>query len=214
MTTEVRRELGAKAAPSRRQEVLATAVTIFGTRGYRATSMNDIAAEVGLSKPALYHYFSGKEELLVSVFENVLRDNITQARRIVTEGTSAGEALRQTLVERVAYTCANSAILQVFYEEEAELPAALRARVTQGRREYQQVLTDLIERGLAEGDFELPTTPTIVANSFIGACNWAYKWYHPSGPKSAAELGEDIAELLVRSIAGHRGASVGRGGTP
>jgi TetR/AcrR family transcriptional regulator, cholesterol catabolism regulator len=212
-TTAVREELGslAKAAPGRRQEVLETAVTIFGTHGYRATSMNDIAAEVGLSKPALYHYFSGKEELLVSVFEDVLRDNITQARRIVTGGTSAGQALRQTLVERVAYTCNNSPILQVFYEEEAELPAPLRARVTQGRREYQQVLTDLIERGVAEGEFELSTTPTIVANSFIGACNWAYKWYQPGGPKSAAELGEDMAELLLRAIVVRRDAA-GAGG--
>jgi AcrR family transcriptional regulator len=196
----------AKAAPRRRQEVLAKAVTIFGTRGYRATSMNDIAAEVGLSKPALYHYFSGKEELLVSVFEDVLRDNITQAHRIVTEGTSAATALRKTLVERVAYTCRNTPILQVFYEEEAELPPLLRARVTEGRRQYQRVLTDLIERGVAEGAFELATSPTIVANSFIGACNWAYKWYQPGGPKSPGELGEDIADLLLRSIGARPGA--------
>jgi TetR/AcrR family transcriptional regulator, cholesterol catabolism regulator len=134
------------------------------------------------------------------VFEDVLRDNITQARRIVTEGTSAARALRQTLVERVVYTCNNSPILQVFYEEEAELPTHYRTRVTQGRREYQRVLMDLIERGVAEGEFELATSPTIVANSFIGACNWAYKWYQPGGPKGAAELGEDIADLLLRSI--------------
>ncbi len=190
-----------KPGPDKRQEVLSRAVTIFGSRGYRATSMNDIAAEVGLSKSALYHYFSGKEELLASVCEAVVRDNIAQARRIAIEGASPHVALRAMLVERVAYTCDNSRILQVFYEEDAELPSRLRARVTQCRREYQQVLTDLIEQGVAEGHFVLSTSPTIVANSFIGACNWAYKWYQPRGPSSSAELGQAIADLLMRSVA-------------
>src|SRR5688500_18784517 len=106
----------------KRDEVVSRAIEIFGSRGYRATSMRDLAEHVNLSKSALYHYFKSKEDLLVGIYKRVIAENIDAARRINDDDQPPELALRQILADRVVYTCRNRGILQVFHEEEAELP--------------------------------------------------------------------------------------------
>jgi AcrR family transcriptional regulator len=162
--------------------------------------MNDLANHVGLSKSALYHYFTSKQDLLVEIYAGVMAENLDAAKRITDGDEPLEEAVRQMLVDRVAYTCKNRRILQIFHEEEAELPKRLMSQVIASRRAYQEVLTDLLDRGQASGDFAFDTTPMLVANVLLGACNWSYKWYDPRGPKTADQLAEEVAHLLMRSI--------------
>ena len=63
--------------------MLSISTEIFSRQGFRATSMNEIAAAVGLSKPTLYHYFRSKEELLVRIYSEVLDESLGGAREIV-----------------------------------------------------------------------------------------------------------------------------------
>src|SRR3954452_14977462 len=72
-------------ADAQRARVLTVSAEIFSRQGFRATSMNEIAAAVGLSKPTLYHYFRSKEELLVRIYSEVLDESLEDARRVVAE---------------------------------------------------------------------------------------------------------------------------------
>jgi TetR/AcrR family transcriptional regulator, cholesterol catabolism regulator len=187
-------------AQDKRHEVIETAISIFSEHGYRATSMNDIAQAVGLSKSTMYHYFSGKQELLVSIYESVLSDNVETARLIAESGGPIDNELREMLVERVVYCCTHAAILRIFFEEEAELPPRLRAKVLEGRRAYQSVMVDLVEQGMKDGLFVSTASATMVVNTFLGAANWTYKWYREDGDRTPRELGEELAGVLMRSI--------------
>jgi TetR/AcrR family transcriptional regulator, cholesterol catabolism regulator len=184
----------------KRQELLRQAIVVFSGRGYRATSMNDLAEQVGLSKSTLYHYFRSKQDLLVAIYDGVVAENIAAAKRITTNEKSVVDSLRQMLADRVAYTCDHHRILQIFHEEESELPNRLLSKVVKSKRDYQKVMTDLLEQGLAEGVFAFNTTPMIVANCLLGSCNWSYKWYKPEGKKSTATLAAEVSELLMGSV--------------
>jgi AcrR family transcriptional regulator len=185
---------------ARRRTVLAAAVAVFSERGYRATTMSDVAAAVGMGKASLYHYVGSKEEILVELYEEVLRENVIAARRIADSDRSALEALRELLADRVAYTCRNRDLLRVFFEEEAELPPRHQARLLAARREYEQTLQDLLARGAEAGELTLSTTPTIFANTALGAANWTYKWFRPDGPLTPEQLGAQIADLLLAGL--------------
>ena len=67
---------------ARRRAVLDAAVAVFSARGYRAASMADIARKLGMGKASLYHYVSSKDEILVELYEDVLRESVISARRI------------------------------------------------------------------------------------------------------------------------------------
>lgn len=195
----------------KRTELLQRAIEIFSSRGYRATSMKDLADQVNLSKSTLYHYFNSKQDLLVAIYDEVMLENMVAARRISQGIQSPADSLRQMLADRVSYTCHNHRILQIFHEEEAELPKRLMKKVLESRRAYQMVMVDLLEKGLAEGVFEFSSTPMIVANCLLGACNWSYKWYNPDGPKTPEQLGDEVAELLMGAILAFRSPLVAFG---
>src|SRR5690349_633933 len=95
------------AGVDKRTELIAKAVTIFSAKGFRGTSMNQIAAAGGIHKSTLYHYFTGKEELLVEIYGDVLGANVLAAERILASDQPTAVKLREMLVARVIYTCTN-----------------------------------------------------------------------------------------------------------
>lgn len=185
---------------ARRREVMAAAVAVFSEQGYRATSMSDIAAKLGMGKASLYHYVGSKEEILVELYEEVLRENVIAARQIASAESTAFDALAGLIADRVAYTCRNQELLRVFFEEEAELPARQQSRLVAVRHEYEQTLLDMVARGEAAGEFTLTTTPQIFVNTVLGAANWTYKWYQPQGPLTPEELGAQMAAILLATL--------------
>jgi len=189
------------AADEKRARVLAASVEIFGARGYRATSMNEIAAEVGLSKPTLYHYFRNKEELLVRIYSEVLDESLRMARESVAAAATPLDGLRDVLVSRVVYTCENRELLKICFEEEDELRPDLAEELLVRRRAFEDVLTDALAAHLAaHPQVHLPMLPKVFVNMCLGAVNWTYKWYRPTGPRTPAELGREMAGALLAVV--------------
>jgi AcrR family transcriptional regulator len=185
---------------ARRRAVLDAAVAVFSERGYRGASMSDIAERLEMGKASLYHYVGSKQEILVELYEDVLRENVAAARRIAAAERPARDGLAELIADRVAYTCRNRDLLRVFFEEEAELPPRAQARLIAARHDYEQTLLDLLERGRRDGEFSLPTSPAIFVNSALGAANWTYKWFNPAGPLTPEQLGAQIAALLLAGL--------------
>jgi len=189
-------------ATEQRERVLAGAAQIFSRQGYRATSMAEIAAEVGLSKPTLYHYFRNKEELLVRLYEDVMNESLVNARRIENTVSDPLDALREFIVYRVRYTCENQAIHKVFFEEEEELPPGLIDSVLEMRKQFEDVMKRLVGRHLERTGRSLIVSKTVYVNTCLGAANWVYKWYDPAGPLKPEELGRDVARVLLLPLSG------------
>ena len=191
---------GPSKADAQRQRVLSASAEIFSRRGYRATSMNEIAAEVGLSKPTLYHYFRRKEDILVRLYENVMEHILSSAQAIAAAAPSPIAALRQLITYRVRYTCENQALHKLFFEEEAELPPGMLRTVLQRRREFENILKSAVLQHLAATGITLPTTPTVYVNTCLGAANWVYKWFNPTGSEDPQTLGQHIATLVLQPL--------------
>jgi TetR/AcrR family transcriptional regulator, cholesterol catabolism regulator len=181
----------------RRRGVLQAAAALYAEQGYRATSMNDLAARVGLSKPALYHYVRSKEDLLVELYEEVLRANTDSVSAIEVGSRRAIDALREVVVQRVVYTCEHQALLRVFFEEEAGLPRSALEEVLRARRQYEDVVIAIALRAADQDGLEIGTTPRIYVKALLGAANWVYKWYDPAGRLGPRALGEEIAAALL-----------------
>jgi AcrR family transcriptional regulator len=188
-------------ADAQRVRVTRISAEIFSRRGFRATSMNEIAAAVGLSKPTLYHYFRSKEELLVRIYADVLDESLAMGRRIVADAAGPLDAIRDLIAARVVYTCEHQSLLTVCFEEEHELPADLAEQLLRRRRTFEEFFVAALERHLAgHPEVRLPMTPKVYVNMCLGAVNWCYKWYRPSGPDTPEQLGRQLAETLTTSL--------------
>lgn len=192
---------GPTRADAQRARVLSISAEIFSRQGFRATSMNEIAAAVGLSKPTLYHYFRSKEELLVRIYSEVLDESVEAARRTVAAAPTPLAAIRDLIASRVVYTCEKQQILKVCFEEEHELPADLVADLLRRRREFEDLFISTVEehrRGYP--DALVDVVPRVYVNACLGSINWCYKWYRQSGAATPAELGRQIAASLTAAL--------------
>lgn len=188
-------------ADRQRLRVLATAADIFSRRGFRATSMNEIAAAIGLSKPTLYHYFRSKEELLVRLYSDVLDESLRMALEVVDTEPTPLEAVRGLIRSRVVYTCRRQALLKVCFEEEHELPADLAEQLLRRRRAFEDLFSAALDAHLrAHPSIEIGMPPKVWVNMCLGAVNWTYKWFRESGNCTPEQLGDQIAASLTAGI--------------
>src|SRR6202171_2267965 len=152
------RRNGVSAPPRERsEEVYRAALQLFREKGYHATSMQDIAAAVGLYKGSLYHYIGGKEDLLVQVFERAMATLLADVERIVAD-TSLEPSIQLRLIVQahVEAVSENLDALTVYLHEFRALAGESLARVRAQRERYAQLVSEIVSRGVRVGEFETP----------------------------------------------------------
>jgi AcrR family transcriptional regulator len=182
-----------------RRQVLQTAADLFRERGYRATTLDDIAARLGMSKASLYTYFRAKEDLLAAISRETIEGFRREMDRILGAGLAPDETLRRIVRRHVEFVIAHRSFLTVFFSEEANLPARLARALAARKDRYDKALERLIAAGIRAGVFrDLP--PRLVVFGLLGMLNWLYKWYNPAGPWGAEEIARAFLDLLERGL--------------
>lgn len=130
-------------SPSRREQILAASRTLFRTRGYHATTIDEIGEAVGVTGPAIYRHFTGKAEILVEIFEMAtarLYEDATIAAR-----TLRGYDLLAVLIENhVRFAVNDRDVIAVYGREERNLPDSDRRRLRKEQRSYVNIWTEAL----------------------------------------------------------------------
>jgi len=188
-------------SPEKRREIVRAAARVFQRRGLAAIGMREIAAELGMAVGNLYYYFKDKEELLAFVQEGALDHLLASAERITGSDLPIAEKLRRLIAEHVTILndAQEGAPGSLAHLETAGLTEPHRSRLQARRDEYEHAYRRLIEDGIAGGVFR-EIDPKAAALTILGAANWTVKWFRPDGGKSAATIGREQADLLVRGL--------------
>src|ERR1700738_3153988 len=185
---------------TRSEEVYRAALRLFREKGYHATSMQDIAAAVGLYKGSLYHYIGGKEDLLVQVFERAMGSLLADVERIVAD-TSLRPSAQLRLIVQAHVSCVSENLdaLTVYLHEFRALAGEGLATVRAQRERYAQLVGEILKRGVLDGEFETPDV-RIATLGLLGMCNWMCQWYRPGGRLGPAEIGGYFADLVLSGL--------------
>jgi TetR/AcrR family transcriptional regulator, cholesterol catabolism regulator len=187
-------------ARDRQQEVYGAALRLFREKGYHATSMQDIAAAVGLYKGSLYHYIGSKEELLVEVFERGMGTLLREVERIAAEsGVPPATQLRRVIRAHVGAVAENLDALTVYFHEWRSLAGESMDNVLAQRDRYAALVAQIVERGVHAGEFQTPDI-RMATLGVLGMCNWLCQWYQPDGRLTAAEIAEHFADLALSGL--------------
>jgi AcrR family transcriptional regulator len=206
-----------------RQEILRTAARLFQQRGYDATSMNDVAAALKLSKGGLYHHFQSKDEILFEIMNHAME--ITQERvlnpvRGIANPEDRLRALIRLHIEVVLSP--RDREITVMLHENHPLPPALRKRINSRKKEYIHFVESLIaevqkqaqKQAQKEPQREAPkdaqrtgsartaVSPRAAAFALLGMINWIYQWYKPEGDLQTHNLIPQFTALVFAGILG------------
>lgn len=187
---------------------MGTAAALFARRGYRATSLDEVAAALGMKKASLYHYIDSKEALLTEIYHGILDRIEAAVAPLATLDLPPDERLRRMIHAHVSVVAAERDMLAVVFREEAELPAAPRGAIRRRKRSYEELFCSVVEEGQRAGLFH-PVAPRIAVNALLGMCNWMYQWYSPAGVQSAQDIAAAFTLLFESGLRAHGDPQVG-----
>ena len=179
------------------------ALHMFLQRGYRGTSMKALAAQVGVSAPAIYWYFSSKEELYVSVIEKAMQDFVTSVRGSMTESDPC-DRLAQLVRAHVTWQLQQPDVAKAFdltvsvKSASHDIPSDRLASIKAMELEYVQVLRQVISDGQAQGVMR-PSDVSSTAFAVVSLCEYVHTWFKPEGRLSVEEVA-DAYERMIRNM--------------
>jgi len=194
---------------TKREAVLKTAAQLFLEKSYGRTSLNDVAERLSITKPALYHYFRNKEEILVECYRlgtNLIEETLNEI------ASHCGTGLEK--VEAFIYSYANVMTVNfgrcVMRLDEGDLSSAALAEVRNYKRKIDRRLRSFLQEGMEDRSIA-PCDPKIAAFAIAGALNWICEWYEPEGALSAEEIASQFARTLTQGLARTRRRNGTRG---
>jgi TetR/AcrR family transcriptional regulator, cholesterol catabolism regulator len=184
----------------RRAQIRRVAGELFDRFGYRETSMDKIAEEVGIKKASVYYYFPSKDRLLIEMHDEMIELIIASHEARMEPGTaSASELILGMMTDIVSLQETHPGSLRVFFEHYRELPEPERTRILERRAVYERYLRDQLQRGVDDGEFR-PLDVRLAAFAIFGIANWTYQWFSPSGPATAEQVAREFWRMLRHGL--------------
>jgi TetR/AcrR family transcriptional regulator, cholesterol catabolism regulator len=187
----------------RRQQIVETAAELFDAAGYASTTMDDLAAAVGVAKPTLYHYFQRKEDILHSIHEEFIDLLVGRHEARLGAGLGPEQLLLEVMADLLELMETHHGHVRVFFEHHRELSAEAQVPIKHKRDAYEQMVQDLFSRGVVSGAFR-PVDVRLATLATFGMCNWAYQWYRSTGELRSREIAYQFWSFLVLGL-GARG---------
>lgn len=184
----------------KREALLHAAAQAFSENGYYRTSLDDIAARLGVTKPTLYYYARNKEELIAAVGTRALQQ-IMEA----FESDPNSPALDQLkhLLRRYAEVVTTDFGRSLVLLTDADLNDEAGSSIQKNKKAIDGRIRALIGEGINDGSIgacDIRLTAFIIA----GAINGIARWFNSDGPETAASIAEKVANQLARGISTQR----------
>jgi len=178
----------------KREAVILTAARAFRQRGYHNTSLDDIARELSVTKPTVYHYVANKEQLLFECFRTGLGLIMAGFEEVCSSTGSARERLAYVMT-RYAEALTSDFGWCMVQAENQDLSPAMSQKVKKLKSEIDQGIRRLLQEGVADGSIRSCDTK-ITAFALAGAMNWIAYWYKSGDSLTAGEIAHRFMDLF------------------
>jgi TetR/AcrR family fatty acid metabolism transcriptional regulator len=203
----------AGARDEKRERILAGAVEAFAARGFYRTRVSDVAKAAGVADGTIYLYFSGKDQLLSTIFESTLDDFWSRGRDYVYLSEDAAERVDRLLELHLRYLGENRALAAVFQVDLRHSPHFLGEISRRIFRRHLDRLSDMLRLGQEQGRFATDIEPEVLARLVFGAIDQLVTSWVLSRRNYRLELLIPAAQRFVRRALGRStGAATGGGG--
>lgn len=181
-------------------EIYEQASRLFAERGYAATTLQDIADAMGVTRPALYYYVKNKDDLLGKLVTEVTEGGVTRVREISRQKGLAPVDRLRALARLIAVERATQpSRFRLLDRSEAELPAELGDAHLKAKRNLLDEIAKVIDEGIVSGQFR-PCDARVAALGVIGMCNWVAWWFHPGPEHPIDPVADQIADMAVAAV--------------
>src|SRR5580700_258825 len=197
------REAAIETRQQPRQEILRAAARLFQQQGYDATSMNDVAAALKLSKGGLYHHFQSKDEILFHIMSHAMEITEERVVKVARRIEGVEERLRTLIKLHIQVVLSpEDREITVMLHENHPLPPALRRQINARKKDYLHFVEHLVADVQRKRNSRSSVTPRAAALALVGMINWIYQWYKPEGTLSGDALVQQFTDIFFHGALG------------
>jgi AcrR family transcriptional regulator len=182
----------------KRALIVRSAAQAFGRKGFHATTLDEIAADLNVTKASLYYYFATKEDLLYEVHLLSMQEVIEILEKIREQGGPPPDQLRRAVREhlRIMATHYEGAFL---LQQEYDLATGNRDEIRRLRNNYEALFREILEEGQKQRLFRIKDV-RVAARAMLGAINWFLRWYRSGGRLTVDEIADAYVDLFFYGL--------------
>ncbi len=185
--------------PEIRENILKCAATVFAKTGYASSTITDIATATGLSRGALYHYFTSKEAILCGILSQHVLEFLGKVEEAMRSSEVAVEQL-SAITEAIVSVNSRSPNEQIILLSEInELPDREREMMEKVERKILDLLSSLLVRVDVRGKITR-ANKRVYTMMYLGIINYTFTWYDPNGKVTPAEYAELATDLFLKGL--------------
>jgi len=184
----------------RKAEIVRTATELLSEHGYQGMNLEDVAERTDIAKATLYHYFSGKDELVAAVIEALTADVNGRLERELdaVRDRSHLEQIRTLIREQIRILTDTAPEVATLFSWPKTWPESFQDTIKESRRRHDAIFRRVVEAGLAAGEFDCPD-PDVALQCLHGVLNQSSLWIRPSLPREKkAELWDAVVDTASR----------------
>ncbi len=184
-----------------RGRIIRTASTLFAARGFRGTSIRDIAKAMNMSISNIYHYFGNKEGLLLAILEDASEELVRKLNEVRSMDLTPVARFRNLVENHLRLSQKNNDQGKIFSLDEEHLSEEGERINRRIQREilgiYREELAELQKEGIAQ-DRSL----TVLTFNVLGVINWQLRWFRPEGSLSFEQVTDEIVSFILYGVLG------------
>ena len=182
----------------RRVAIIKSAAHVFGRKGFHGTTLEEIAADLNVTKASLYYYFSTKEELLYEVHLLSMQDVLARVEAIRAASASPVEQMEGAITEHLRVLAGDyeGAFL---LQQEYNLPEEYRLEIVRLRDRYEKILLEIVQQGERQRLFRVKDA-RIAVRMLLGGINWVLRWYRSSGRLTVDEIAAAYVDFVFYGL--------------
>lgn len=182
----------------KRDAVLRTAAQIFNEKGFHATSLDEVAERLQISKPTLYYYVKNKDDILFQCVSRGL-DMMQEAIRVVGQSGGTAHDKLVAAMRQYAEIATMDFGMCVIRVGEDPLPPESRSALRKMKGAIDFEFRELIRQGIAEGSMT-DCDPRMAAFAIAGALSWIGRWYRPDGGQTPRQIADQFIKLIESGL--------------
>jgi TetR/AcrR family transcriptional regulator, cholesterol catabolism regulator len=181
----------------RQAEVTLDAARVFAARGYDQTSVPQLASELGIAAGSLYHYFGGKEQLLIAICNELMEPLLAQAATLAARDLPPADHLRALVRIWVQHVVEHRDHMLVFQQERHVIDTGAQWRTIRADRKRFETLVDTALATIADTPHARFTDRRLALSALLGMVNHTAQWYRPRGRLTPETIADGYVDLLL-----------------
>lgn len=183
----------------KKEDILKSAIQVIAEKGYHATTMEDIAAKLLMTKGSVYYYFKDKQDLLYQSYKMLLEQSNETIEEIQQKNISVNQKLENAMIAHIEFLITERSGFESGMKPEHFFEGEQLDIILELRSKYANSFDQIIEEGIESKVFS-EVDVKVVRNIILGAMNWVIQWFSPEGKKGKEDIAQLISNYLMRIL--------------